>query len=36
MEVVTLPLNEALAMVKTGEIHDAKTIIGLLMVAGRG
>ena len=36
MEVVTLPLNEALAMVKTGEVHDAKTIIGLLMVAGRG
>jgi ADP-ribose pyrophosphatase len=35
IEVVTLPLDEALAMVKRGEIRDAKTIIGLLMVADR-
>jgi ADP-ribose pyrophosphatase len=35
IEVVTLPLNETLAMMKTGEICDAKTIIGLLMVAAR-
>lgn len=33
IEVVTLPLAEALAMVRRGEIRDAKTIIGLLMVA---
>ena len=33
IEVVTLPLSEALAMVRQGEIRDAKTIIGLLMVA---
>lgn len=36
IEVVTLPLDEALAMVKRGEICDAKTIIGLLMVAELG
>jgi ADP-ribose pyrophosphatase len=34
IEVVTLPLDEALSLVKSGEICDAKTIIGLLMVAG--
>ena len=33
IEVVTLPFDEALAMVRRGEICDAKTIIGLLMVA---
>lgn len=33
IEVVTLPLAEALAMVRSGEIRDAKTIVGLLMVA---
>jgi ADP-ribose pyrophosphatase len=33
IEVVTLPLSEALEMVRRGEIRDAKTIIGLLMVA---
>jgi ADP-ribose pyrophosphatase len=33
IEVLTLPLDEALAMVHAGEIRDAKTIIGLLMVA---
>jgi 8-oxo-dGTP pyrophosphatase MutT (NUDIX family) len=31
-EVVHLPLDRALAMVMAGEIHDAKTIIGLLVV----
>jgi len=39
MEVVQLPLSEALAMVRCGAITDAKTIIGLLLaedrVAGR-
>ena len=35
MEVVTLPLEKALAMVKTGEIYDAKTMIGLLLAAER-
>ena len=33
IEVVTLPFDKALAMVYSGEIRDAKTIIGLLMVA---
>ncbi len=33
MEVVHLPLGTALEMVERGEIHDAKTIIGLLLVA---
>jgi ADP-ribose pyrophosphatase len=32
IQVVTLPLSEALAMVGRGEIRDAKTIIGLLML----
>jgi ADP-ribose pyrophosphatase len=35
IEVVTIPLDEALVMVKKGEIRDAKTIIGLLMAAAR-
>jgi len=35
IEVVTLPLEEALSMVKTGTIYDAKTMIGLLLAAGR-
>jgi ADP-ribose pyrophosphatase len=33
IEVVTLPLDEALAMAERGEIRDAKTIIGLMMAA---
>jgi ADP-ribose pyrophosphatase len=33
IEVVTLTYQEALAMVKRGDIHDAKTIIGLLIAA---
>jgi len=32
-EVVHLPFAEALAMVESGQIRDAKTIIGLLLVA---
>jgi ADP-ribose pyrophosphatase len=32
IEVVTLPLERALDMVKSGQIRDAKTIVGLLMV----
>jgi ADP-ribose pyrophosphatase len=34
LEVVTLPLDEALRIARRGEIRDAKTIIGLLWVAG--
>ena len=34
IEVVTLPLSEALARIERGEITDAKTIIGLLFAAG--
>lgn len=33
LEVVRLPLEEALALVRSGELTDAKTIIGLLLVA---
>jgi len=35
IEIVHLPLETALDMIERGEIHDAKTIIGLLMVARR-
>jgi ADP-ribose pyrophosphatase len=35
LEVVTLPLDEALRQVENGEIQDGKTIIGLLLVARR-
>lgn len=31
MEVVEVPLDRAVSMVVSGEIHDAKTIIGLLL-----
>ena len=34
-EVVHLPLADAVAMVESGEIRDAKTIIGLLLVERR-
>jgi len=35
MEVLHLPFETALAMIDRGEIRDAKTIIGLLLVARR-
>lgn len=35
MEVVRLPLDEAVAEVRAGTITDAKTIIGLLLAADR-
>lgn len=35
MEVVRLSLVEAVAMARAGTIADAKTVIGLLLVAGR-
>jgi len=35
MEVVEMPLVEAVAMVERGEIHDAKTVIGLLLAERR-
>ncbi|MEO7398008.1 MAG: NUDIX hydrolase [Ilumatobacteraceae bacterium] len=35
MDVLHLPLETALAMIEGGEIRDAKTIIGLLLVARR-
>jgi 8-oxo-dGTP pyrophosphatase MutT (NUDIX family) len=35
MDVLTLPLAEAVDMVVRGEIHDAKTVIGLLLVERR-
>ena len=34
IEVVTKPLSEALRLVQTGEIPDAKTALALLFVAG--
>ena len=33
LHVRSFPLSEALAMVMSGEIHDSKTIVGLLMTA---
>jgi ADP-ribose pyrophosphatase len=36
IETVSVPLQEALAMVERGEIIDAKTIIGLLTLKARG
>ncbi len=35
MEVIHLPLADAVEMVLRGEIHDAKTIVGLLLVERR-
>ena len=35
MEVLDVPLAEAVEMVLRGEIHDAKTVIGLLLVERR-
>ena len=35
MEVLQLPLTDAVDMVGRGEIHDAKTVIGLLLVDRR-
>lgn len=35
LEVVRLPIAEALEMITSGEIQDAKTIIGLMLVAPR-
>lgn len=35
IETVMVPLEEALGMVRSNEIEDAKTIIGLLMVRNR-
>ena len=35
LEVVRLPITEALEMITSGEIQDAKTIIGLMLAAPR-
>jgi len=35
LEVVRLPLNDALEMITSGEIQDAKTIIALMLAAPR-
>lgn len=35
LEVVRLPIADALEMITSGEIQDAKTIIGLMLVAPR-
>jgi 8-oxo-dGTP pyrophosphatase MutT (NUDIX family) len=35
IEIIHLPLDEAVAMVERGEIADAKTVIGLLLIARR-
>ena len=32
LEVLEIPLHEALKMIESGEIRDAKTIVGLQMV----
>ncbi len=33
MEVVRLPLGEAVSAARRGEISDAKTLVGLLLAA---
>jgi ADP-ribose pyrophosphatase len=35
LDVVRLPISEALEMITSGEIQDAKTIIGLMLAAPR-
>jgi ADP-ribose diphosphatase len=35
LEVVRLPFSQALSMISTGEIEDAKTIIGVMLAAPR-
>ena len=35
LEIVRLPIGEALEMITSGEIQDAKTIIGLMLAAPR-
>jgi ADP-ribose pyrophosphatase len=35
LEIVRLPIEEALEMITSGEIQDAKTIIGLMLAAPR-
>jgi ADP-ribose pyrophosphatase len=35
LEVVRLPFSQALSMITTGEIQDAKTIIGVMLAAPR-
>jgi ADP-ribose pyrophosphatase len=35
IEVAMMPLREALALVRGGDIRDAKTVAGLLLAAGR-
>ena len=34
MELVPMPLSQALAMIEKGQIADAKTVVGLLYAAG--
>jgi ADP-ribose pyrophosphatase len=35
LDVVRLPMSEALEMITSGEIQDAKTIVGLMLAAPR-
>jgi ADP-ribose pyrophosphatase len=35
LDVVRLPIGDALEMITSGEIQDAKTIIGLMLAAPR-
>jgi ADP-ribose pyrophosphatase len=35
LEVVRIPFSQALSMITTGEIEDAKTIIGVMLAAPR-
>ena len=35
LDVVRLPIAEALEMITSGEIQDAKTIVGLILAAPR-
>jgi len=35
MEIVRVPLADAARLVAAGEVTDAKTVVGLLLAAGR-
>jgi hypothetical protein len=35
LEIVRMPIEDALEMITSGEIEDAKTIIGLMLAAPR-
>ena len=35
IEILRIPLSEAMSLVASGKIHDGKTLIGLLLLSGQ-